>query len=133
MRNTAESTKNLETQGNFKRGQIYIASLGRDIVGSEQAGKRPVLVIQNDIGNKYSPTVIVAMISTKIPRKSQRTHVLLKKADYAGLDKDCVVMLEQIKTISKQRIEVPVPIATLDKEGLNRVDKAILLSLGMSL
>ena len=126
--------KNIDTNnGNFKRGQIYIASLGRDAVGSEQAGKRPVLIIQNDIGNKYSPTMIVAMLSTKMPRKSQRTHVHLKKDECIGLDKDCVVMTEQIRTISKDRIEIKSAIATVSSEDMKAVEKAMLISLGMAM
>lgn len=126
------NTENIERQDNFKRGQIYIASLGRDIVGSEQAGKRPVLIIQNDIGNKYSTTMIVAMISTKIPRKKQRTHVFLSKDEYEGLDKDCVIMTEQIKTISKERIEITIPIDTLKCEDIKRLDATLLLSMGIT-
>ena len=117
----------------FRRGQIYIASLGRDTVGSEQGGKRPVLVVQNDIGNKYSTTMVVAPLSSKIPKKVQSTHVLLNKEDYEGLDKDCVVMTEQLKTISKDRIEVHAPITTLDREGMNKVNSALLMSLGISI
>lgn len=124
--------KNIERQDNFRRGQIYIASLGREVIGSEQAGKRPVLIIQNDIGNKYSSTMVVAMISTKIPRKKQRTHVLLKKDDYEGLDKDCVIMTEQIKTISKERIQIPIPIDTLKREDIKRLDATLLLSIGIT-
>ena len=127
-----ENTKNIERTTNFKRGQIYIATLGTDTVGSEQSGRRPVLVIQNDIGNKYSTTMVVAMISTKIPKKNQPTHVHLKKDEIEGLSKDCIVMLEQVKTISKERIEVPIPVATLNRDEMKTVNKAILLSLGMS-
>lgn len=125
--------KNIETTGNFKRGQIYIASLGRDAVGSEQCGKRPVLIIQNDIGNKYSPTMVVAMLSTKMPRKHQRTHVHLKKDECIGLDKDCVVMTEQLKTISKERIEIKSPIATISSADMKAVENAILLSIGITM
>lgn len=128
-----ENTKYIERQENFKRGQIYIASLGREAVGSEQAGKRPVLVIQNDIGNKYSTTMVVATLSTKIPRNPQRTHVLLKREECKGLDRDCVVMLEQIKTISKERIEIASPVATVDRKTMEKINKAILLSLGITL
>ena len=82
-----------------KRGDIYYADLS-PVVGSEQGGIRPVLVIQNDIGNKYSPTVIAAAITSQINKAKMPTHIELAAKDY-GLNKDSVILLEQIRTIDK--------------------------------
>ena len=84
-----------------KRGDIYYADLS-PVVGSEQGGIRPVLVIQNDIGNKYSPTVIAAAITSQINKAKMPTHIELAAKDY-GLNKDSVILLEQIRTIDKRR------------------------------
>ena len=123
----------VERRNNFKRGEIYIATLGRDVLGSEQAGKRPVLIIQNDVGNKYSPTLVVVMLSTKMPKKCLCTHVYLNKEEYIGLNQNCIVMTEQIKTISKERLEVPFPVAKLDRKAMSKVENAILVSLGIAI
>ena len=85
-----------------KRGDIYYADLS-PVVGSEQGGIRPVLVIQNDIGNKYSPTVIAAAITSQINKAKMPTHIELAAKDY-GLNKDSVILLEQIRTIDKIRL-----------------------------
>ena len=85
-----------------KRGDIYYADLS-PVVGSEQGGIRPVLVIQNDIGNKYSPTVIAAAITSQINKAKMPTHIELAAKDY-GLNKDSVILLEQIRTIAKRRL-----------------------------
>lgn len=85
-----------------KRGDIYYADLS-PVVGSEQGGIRPVLVIQNDIGNKYSPTVIAAAITSQINKAKMPTHIELAAKDY-GLNKDSVILLEQIRTIDKKKI-----------------------------
>ena len=85
----------------MKRGDIYYADLS-PVVGSEQGGIRPVLVIQNDIGNKYSPTVIAAAITSQINKAKMPTHIELAAKDY-GLNKDSVILLEQIRTIDKRR------------------------------
>ena len=85
-----------------KRGDIYYADLS-PVVGSEQGGIRPVLVIQNDIGNKYSPTVIAAAITSQINKAKMPTHIELAAKDY-GLNKDSVILLEQIRTIDKRRL-----------------------------
>ena len=84
----------------MKRGDIYYADLS-PVVGSEQGGIRPVLVIQNDIGNKYSPTVIAAAITSQINKAKMPTHIELAAKDY-GLNKDSVILLEQIRTIDKR-------------------------------
>ena len=86
-----------------KRGDIYYADLS-PVVGSEQGGIRPVLVIQNDIGNKYSPTVIAAAITSQINKAKMPTHIELAAKDY-GLNKDSVILLEQIRTIDKRTRE----------------------------
>jgi len=87
----------------LKRGEIYYADLRQAAVGSEQGGIRPVLIIQNDIGNKYSPTTIVAVITSK-DKKELPTHVTLHKSSVNGLTKDSTILLEQLKTIDKCRI-----------------------------
>ena len=85
-----------------KRGDIYYADLS-PVVGSEQGGIRPVLIIQNDIGNKYSPTVIAAAITSQINKAKMPTHIELAAKEY-GLNKDSVILLEQIRTIDKRRL-----------------------------
>ena len=94
----------------MKRGDIYYADLS-PVVGSEQGGIRPVLVIQNDIGNKYSPTVIAAAITSQINKAKMPTHIELAAKDY-GLNKDSVILLEQIRTIDKRRL----------REKIGRID-----------
>ena len=96
-----------------KRGDIYYADLS-PVVGSEQGGIRPVLVIQNDIGNKYSPTVIAAAITSQINKAKMPTHIELAAKDY-GLNKDSVILLEQIRTIDKRRL----------REKIGRIDDGL--------
>lgn len=108
------------------RGDIYFADLS-PVVGSEQGGLRPILVIQNNIGNKYSPTIIVAAITSQLSKAKIPTHVELKSSTY-NLPKDSVVLLEQIRTIDKKRLNEKV--CTLDYKKMKEVDKAILISLG---
>lgn len=91
-----------------RRGDIFYADLN-PVVGSEQGGIRPVLVVQNDIGNKYSPTVIIAAITSQIDKAKLPTHVELKSADY-GLEKDSVILLEQLRTIDKRRLKEKITI-----------------------
>lgn len=110
------------------RGQIYYADLGTN-KGSEQSGLRPVLIIQNNIGNKYSPTIIVAAITSQIHKAKLPTHVEIAKD--CGLEKDSVILMEQIRTIDKRRITGNVPIATLSQELMKKVDTATMISLGM--
>ncbi len=85
-----------------KRGEVYFADLN-PVVGSEQGGQRPVIIVQNNVGNKYSPTVIVAAITAKISKAKLPTHVEVRK-DEVGLLKDSVILLEQIRTIDKRRL-----------------------------
>ena len=111
-----------------KRGDIYYADLS-PVVGSEQGGIRPVLVIQNDIGNKYSPTVIAAAITSQINKAKLPTHIELEGKSY-GLAKDSVVLLEQIRTIDKRRLRERM--AKLDAGLMNKVDNAIAVSFGLN-
>lgn len=111
----------------MRRGDIFFADLS-PVVGSEQGGVRPVLVVQNDIGNKYSPTVIVAAITSQIEKAKLPTHVELKAAEH-GLERDSVVLLEQIRTIDKRRLREKV--ARLSGAVLERVDEALRISLGL--
>jgi mRNA interferase MazF len=114
-------------QAIFKRGEVYFADLS-PVVGSEQGGQRPVLIVQNDVGNKYSPTVIVAAITAKISKANLPTHIEIKK-ESVGLAKDSVILLEQIRTIDKQRLSQKL--GQLDEETMARVDKALMVSLGL--
>ena len=107
------------------RGDIYYADL-RPVVGSEQGGVRPVLIIQNDIGNKHSPTVICAAITSQMNKAKLPTHVELDSSRYA-LVKDSVVLLEQLRTIDKKRLRDKV--CHLDREILRKVERALLISL----
>ena len=110
----------------FKRGEIYFADLS-PVVGSEQGGVRPVLIIQNDIGNKYSPTVIVAAITSQINKAKIPTHIEISALEY-NLPKDSVVLLEQIRTIDKRRLKEKL--SALDSVKMRKVDLALLISLG---
>ena len=114
----------MEDQG-IRRGDIYQADLN-PVFGSEQGGYRPVLVIQNNRGNKYSPTVIVAAITSRLKTKLP-THVLLR--NIKGLDKNSVVLLEQVRTIDKKRLDNYI--GTLTKEQMQKIDKALRTSTGM--
>lgn len=111
----------------IKRGDVFYADLN-PVVGSEQGGVRPVLVIQNDIGNKYSPTVIVAAITSRIDKAKLPTHVEIQ-ADESNLDKDSVILLEQIRTIDKKRLQRQI--AHLDSEIIKKVEEALEISLGL--
>ena len=110
-----------------KRGYIFFADLS-PVVGSEQGGLRPVLVIQNDIGNRYSPTVIVAAITSQIDKARLPTHVEINAAEY-NLERDSVVLLEQIRTIDKQRLQKKV--TELDDRIMSKVNEALRISLGL--
>lgn len=110
-----------------KRGDIYYADLS-PVIGSEQGGIRPVLIIQNDVGNKYSPTVIAAAITSQINKAKMPTHIELSASEY-GLYKDSVVLLEQIRTIDKKRLREKV--AHLDKELMEDVNNALAVSFGI--
>ena len=109
----------------YHRGELYYADLGTGI-GSEQNGYRPVVVIQNDVGNKHSPTTIVAAISTQIKTKAKLpTHFYVSPA--CGLAQPSIIMLEQIRTIDKQRLKEFV--CRVDKELMKKVNEALLISL----
>ena len=112
---------------NIKRGDVYYADLN-PVVGSEQGGVRPVLIIQNDIGNKYSPTVIIAAITSKIDKAKLPTHVEIT-TENSSLEKDSVILLEQIRTIDKKRLQRRV--THLNNDTLEKVDKGIEISLGL--
>ena len=111
----------------IRRGDIFYADLG-ETVGSEQAGIRPVLVLQNDMGNVHSPTLIVAGITSKIKKLYIPTHVLLGYG--FGLTEESMVMLEQITTIDKQRIRGYV--GTVDSITMNKIERAMQVSLGLA-
>ena len=108
----------------IKRGDIFYADL-RPVVGSEQGGVRPVLIIQNDMGNRHSPTVICAAITFKMNKAKLPTHVELDSGKYA-IVKDSVILLEQVRTIDKSRLRERV--CHLDAEILKRVDRALMVS-----
>ena len=110
----------------IKRGELYYADLS-PVIGSEQGGVRPVLVVQNDVGNKYSPTVIAAAVTSKINKAKLPTHIELSAVDF-GLVKDSVVLLEQIRTIDKRRLKERI--GELPSETMNMVNDALLISLG---
>lgn len=110
-----------------KRGDIYYADL-RPVIGSEQGGIRPVLVIQNDTGNLHSPTVIVAAITSKLHKTQLPTHIHLDSRQ-CELIKDSVILLEQIRTIDKQRLKSQV--CHLDEEMMEKVDRALKISLAL--
>ncbi len=110
----------------IKRGELYYADLS-PVIGSEQGGIRPVLVVQNDIGNKYSPTVIAAAVTSKINKAKLPTHIELSAERY-GLQKDSVVLLEQIRTIDKMRLKERI--GELSPAMMVLVDDALLISLG---
>ncbi len=110
----------------IKRGELYYADLS-PVVGSEQGGIRPVLVVQNDVGNKYSPTVIAAAVTSKINKAKLPTHIELPSSSY-GLVRDSVILLEQIRTLDKKRLKERI--GELNEATMSKVDKAILISLG---
>ena len=111
----------------IRRGDIFYADLS-PVVGSEQGGLRPVLIVQNDVGNKYSPTVIAAAITSKLGKTRLPTHIDVT-ADKVGLQRDSVVLLEQMRTIDKQRLKEKM--GHLDDDSMHAVDEAITVSLGL--
>ena len=117
----------VNTNLDIKRGYLYYADLS-PVVGSEQGGVRPVLIIQNDIGNKYSPTVIVAAITSQINKAKLPTHIEISAHEY-GLNKDSVILLEQIRTIDKKRLREKI--GCLDKNMVLKVDNSLQISLGL--
>ena len=110
-----------------KRGDIYYADL-RPVVGSEQGGVRPVLIVQNDMGNRYSPTVICAAITSKMNKAKMPTHVALE-ADKYGIVKDSVILLEQVRTIDKSRLKEKV--CHLDSQVIDKINLALKVSLSL--
>lgn len=112
----------------MKRGDVFYADL-RPVIGSEQGGIRPVLIIQNDVGNKHSPTVICAAITSKMNKAKLPTHIELSCKEY-DMDKDSVILLEQLRTIDKKRLKDKI--CHLDGEIMNRVNRALLISLELN-
>ncbi len=110
-----------------KRGDVYFADLS-PVVGSEQGGVRPVLILQNDIGNRFSPTVIVAAITAQIQKAKLPTHVEIDAKKY-GFERNSVILLEQIRTIDKQRLTDKI--TQLDDPMMQQVNKALQISLGL--
>ena len=117
----------MEFEMNIKRGDIYYADLS-PVIGSEQGGLRPVLIVQNDVGNRYSPTVIAAAITSKMSKTKLPTHIDIPGQN-AGLSKDSVILLEQVRTIDKQRLKEKM--GHLDESTMNHVNNAIQVSFGL--
>lgn len=111
----------------IKRGEIYFADLS-PVTGSEQGGNRPVVIIQNDVGNKFSPTVIIAAITSKINKAKLPTHVELSAKEY-GLLMDSVILVEQVRTIDKKRLQDKI--GQLSDELMLKVNEAIEISFGL--
>ena len=111
-----------------KRGDIFYADLS-PVVGSEQGGIRPVLVVQNDIGNKFSPTIIIAAITSLINKAKLPTHLAISANDF-GLAKDSVILLEQVRTIDKKRLREKI--GKLDDELMDSVNEALVISFGIA-
>lgn len=110
-----------------KRGDVFFADLS-PVVGSEQGGTRPVLIIQNDIGNRFSPTVIIAAITAQIQKAKLPTHVEINAKKY-GFERDSVILLEQLRTIDKSRLTDRI--TQLDDALMEKVDIALAISLGL--
>lgn len=111
-----------------KRGDIFYADLS-PVIGSEQGGIRPVLILQNDVGNKHSPTVICAAITSQINKAKLPTHIEITTKQYA-LVKDSVILLEQIRTVDKKRLKEKI--CHLDEETMKKVNKALEISFGLA-
>lgn len=112
---------------NVRRGDIYYADLS-PVVGSEQGGVRPVLIVQNDVGNRFSPTVIAAAITSQRAKANLPTHIMLQ-AESTGLTRDSIVLLEQIRTIDKHRLKERM--GRLDSAAMSQVDQALSISFGL--
>ena len=111
-----------------KRGDIFYADLS-PVIGSEQGGIRPVIIMQNDIGNRYSPTVIVAAITSQINKAKLPTHVEISSEEY-GLNRDSVVLLEQIRTLDKRRLKEKI--GHMTESDMEKVNRALLISLSLA-
>lgn len=112
---------------NIKRGDIYYADLS-PVIGSEQGGVRPVLIVQNNVGNKFSPTVIAAAITSQQSKANLPTHIPLH-ANTSGLAKDSVVLLEQVRTIDKKRLKEKM--GSIDDDSMSAINNAISISFGL--
>ena len=113
---------------NIRRGDIFYADLS-PVIGSEQGGLRPVLIVQNDVGNKYSPTVIAAAITSRMTKSKLPTHIDVF-GEKVGLSKDSVILLEQIRTIDKKRLKEKM--GHLDNDVMHEVNEAIVVSFGLA-
>ncbi|MEG1781969.1 MAG: type II toxin-antitoxin system PemK/MazF family toxin [Oscillospiraceae bacterium] len=111
----------------IKRGEVYYADLS-PVVGCEQGGTRPVVIVQNDVGNKHSPTVIAAAITSKQDKSTLPTHITIR-GESCGLSKDSVVLLEQIRTIDKQRLREKT--GKLETDDLEKINQALNISFGL--
>lgn len=119
----------MANKNEIKRGDIFFADLS-PVVGSEQGGQRPVVIIQNNVGNQHSPTVIIAPITAKIAKPKLPTHVgLPAEAAESGIGRDSVILLEQIRTVDKRRLQDRIGL--VPDELLVRVDQALVISLGL--
>lgn len=127
IQNQTEIESGEWTDVTVHRGDIYYADLS-PVVGSEQGGIRPVLIVQNDVGNKYSPTVIAAAITSQTGKTKLPTHISLN-AEKCGLSKDSVVLLEQIRTLDKKRLKERM--GALDDTSMQRVNQALSVSFGL--
>ena len=112
---------------NIKRGDIYYADLS-PVVGSEQGGIRPVLIVQNNVGNRYSPTVIAAAITSQINKAKMPTHITVGAPNY-GLTKDSIILTEQIRTLDKRRLRERA--GCIPPDDMRRVDEALGVSMGL--
>ena len=112
----------------MRRGDIYYADL-RPVVGSEQGGIRPVLIVQNDVGNRHSPTIICAAITSKMNKAKLPTHIELSAGKY-DMVKDSVILLEQLRTIDKQRLKDKV--CHMDDDIMQKVNKGLMVSLELT-
>ena len=116
-----------KVDSNIKRGDIYYADLS-PVVGSEQGGIRPVLIVQNNVGNRYSPTVIAAAITSQINKAKMPTHITVGAPNY-GLTKDSIILTEQIRTLDKRRLREKM--GSLDEKAMRHVDEALAVSFGL--
>lgn len=125
---TVINTTERERKMTVRRGDIFYADLS-PVVGSEQGGIRPVLIVQNDVGNKYSPTVIAAAITSQTEKTNLPTHITVSSYE-CGLQRDSIVLLEQIRTLDKRRLRECM--GRLEENVMNKIDKAISISFGLS-
>ena len=110
----------------IKRGDIFYADLS-PVVGSEQGGMRPVVIVQNDVGNRYSPTVIAAAVTSQVSKAKLPTHIEISAGN--GLEKDSVILAEQIRTLDKKRLKEQI--GSLDDEALTQLNSALITSFGL--